>query len=273
VTETKEMNNDSSSFSNRIVCITGMHRSGTSLFASWMEKLGVQLDFGDLIPAAFWNKKGHYEDRRIVKFQGAALKKRYPRSRGWKVYNPEFLSFTNEEKLFVTEMLKERSSIPCWGWKDPRTLFFASEWLNMDPNMVVLAVYRPAVEVVSSLVERSKKSRELTPDASSLLHIGILNAVRIWKTHNQIALNLKKQHPQRVQLISIHDLIAKNEEHFHKLQPILPDSLNYEPIGSLYQEGMLSKDATILGPGVRLAIHLLTLNLTNQLRSNSLLEG
>jgi hypothetical protein len=51
-----------------ILIITGMHRSGTSLTAAFIHKIG--LDLGDnLLKYNYWNPKGYFEDIDFVEFQ------------------------------------------------------------------------------------------------------------------------------------------------------------------------------------------------------------
>ena len=52
-----------------ILTIAGMHRSGTSLAASWLQGCGLVIDNGNLIPPHPDNPKGFFEDR---DFEGAA---------------------------------------------------------------------------------------------------------------------------------------------------------------------------------------------------------
>jgi len=55
-----------------VIIITGMHRSGTSLTAAFLQKIG--LDLGDnLLKGNYWNPKGYFEDIDFVEFQRTVL--------------------------------------------------------------------------------------------------------------------------------------------------------------------------------------------------------
>ncbi|RIY01373.1 glycosyltransferase [Aureimonas flava] len=56
----------------RAILIVGMHRSGTSALAGLMNHLGIDVP-GDLIPPAFDNPKGFFENRRFVQFDDRLL--------------------------------------------------------------------------------------------------------------------------------------------------------------------------------------------------------
>ncbi|WP_061934285.1 rhamnan synthesis F family protein [Aureimonas sp. AU22] len=56
----------------RAVLIVGMHRSGTSALAGMMSHLGIDVP-GELIPPAFDNPKGFFENRRFVQFDDRLL--------------------------------------------------------------------------------------------------------------------------------------------------------------------------------------------------------
>ena len=47
---------------NQVICITGMHRSGTSLVASWLESSGLVIHDGAFLGPSVGNEKGNFED-------------------------------------------------------------------------------------------------------------------------------------------------------------------------------------------------------------------
>jgi hypothetical protein len=84
-----------------------MHRSGTSLFANWMNKCGLEMGQESLIPADFWNKNGHYEDKTIVEFHSSIIKSSFRKSRGWIVTNDEFINFNSQQKCQADNIINE----------------------------------------------------------------------------------------------------------------------------------------------------------------------
>ena len=224
-----------------IVCVTGMHRSGTSLLANWVNELGVRLDFGNLIPAEFWNKRGHYEDEILEKFQSGILLKHHAASHGWKVFDDRFIDFTSNERNTAKSILEERSQVPCWGWKDPRSIFFLPEWFRIKSDMVVIIVWRPAIEVVSSLVARSNRAQMETPGYSDLLRIGFQQSINLWKTYNRLAIKLKRNYPDSVYLMPLQELVENDAKVFHLIQGTLDCKLKYSSVSKVFDPGLMGK--------------------------------
>ena len=81
---------------NKIICITGMHRSGTSLTASWLEHCGLMVHDGNFYGPDTGNPKGHFEDKEFVDLHASAILLEKPKSKGWKVVTEKFLTFTGE---------------------------------------------------------------------------------------------------------------------------------------------------------------------------------
>ncbi len=55
-----------------VLIITGMHRSGTSLTAEFLQK--ISLDLGNnLLKGNYWNPKGYFEDIDFVEFKRTVL--------------------------------------------------------------------------------------------------------------------------------------------------------------------------------------------------------
>ena len=51
-----------------VLIITGIHRSGTSLTAAFLQKIGLDLG-NNLLKGNYWNPKGYFEDIDFVEFQ------------------------------------------------------------------------------------------------------------------------------------------------------------------------------------------------------------
>ncbi len=149
------------------VIIIGMHRSGTTLLAEMLEKLGLFigktrernqealffLRLNDWIlsqSGATWDNPEpvchllSYPDLRnrvtdyIRTFAGS----------------PQAISY-----LGTWRYLRHRSvfNLPfSWGWKDPRSTFTLPLWLDLFPQARVLHVYRHGVDVAMSLRHRER---------------------------------------------------------------------------------------------------------------------
>jgi hypothetical protein len=137
--------------SPRVLVVTGMHRSGTSLLASLAAAAGV--DMGTrLMPGSKGNPRGHFEDLDFVRFHEACLD-----LRGCGALSPPadgVQRFDEEEARAAAALLARRAGKPAWGWKDPRTCLFLPAWDALLAEPLYLLVYRHPVEVALSLVRR-----------------------------------------------------------------------------------------------------------------------
>lgn len=101
------------------VVILGMHRSGTSLLASILVELGVNM--GDnLLMRGINQPYGHWEDRDFV-----TLNKDILRSVGsrWSA-PPTHAAILRTRGRFsprIAELIERKDKRDKWGWKDPRT--------------------------------------------------------------------------------------------------------------------------------------------------------
>jgi hypothetical protein len=145
-----------------VVVVLGVHRSGTSLTANFMNAAGV--DFGqDLPPADKWNAAGYWESQTIREIHDEILKEL---NCNW--HNPP-LSFPAEwwrkpriQELkkglaeFVGSQCKRKDKI--YGFKDPRTALLLPLWLEIFDELqleplYVLTVRHPG-PVAASLASR-----------------------------------------------------------------------------------------------------------------------
>src|SRR5262245_18659541 len=116
------------------VIVAGMHRSGTSLVASILSALSI--DMGqDLLPADSNNVRGYFEDVEFLRLQQAILTTSCATNDGghpdWGWTESEsldktrFKQFQPEASALIASR-SERSS--AWGWKDPRTTVLLDFW-------------------------------------------------------------------------------------------------------------------------------------------------
>jgi hypothetical protein len=141
-----------------IVCVLGMHRSGTSLITRALNLLGVELgpEEHHLEPAPD-NPRGFWEHRRFMKLNEKILARRGgdtcdppPAPPGW-------------EKAGDLEDLRQRAraileqdfaGARMWGWKDPRTCLTLPFWQHLLPPMRYVLCFRNPVDVARSLQRR-----------------------------------------------------------------------------------------------------------------------
>ena len=130
---------DSEKKENKAICITGMHRSGTSLTTSWLESCGLQIHDGQSHGPATGNPKGHFEDKEFVDLHSKAISHEYPLSNGWKVIRQKELSFTDSQLISITSLINLSIYIP----SSFRTLLKGSLILTGGSASLILNLTHP----------------------------------------------------------------------------------------------------------------------------------
>ena len=135
------------------VIVLGMHRSGTSLVASMLEAMGV--DMGErLMPASLDNPHGYYEDLDFYEMNEAILEE--AGGSWWRPPSAQAIEAAGEAlKYPIGRLVNERDWKKLWGWKDPRTCLTAGLYHSHldDARYVVVRRDRPAI--IASLLKRN----------------------------------------------------------------------------------------------------------------------
>jgi hypothetical protein len=147
----------------RIICIVGMHRSGTSMIARLLNICGLDLGPADrLLKADIANPLGHFEHRGFLEIDRKLLKHFHAT---W--YGPPDLPPKWENDPSLTPLLNEACALAAgfsesrsWGWKEPRASLFLPFWRRAIPNMDFLICLRNPLEVAKSLQARNRMSVE-----------------------------------------------------------------------------------------------------------------
>jgi len=145
------------------IVVLGMHRSGTSMLAGILAKMGV--DFGgDLLPPMEGvNEKGFWEHRRLIELNESLLSNLnsswcHPGGfdDGWQE-SEAARRYINEATDFVEEVF---DSEPVFGMKDPRLCLILPLWKEIFNRLGVdahyLAMSRNPIDVAMSLYRRDK---------------------------------------------------------------------------------------------------------------------
>jgi len=168
------------------VCITGMHRSGTSLVANLLRSCGLYLGKEDeLLPPSPDNLDGYWENRRFVGISdeilitlGSAWDSPSTSAAEVWPFEERFNSLRVRAEILVEEFTEHEP----WGWKDPRTSltlpFWQSLngmlmpfWLGRGQRLKIVVCLRDPMEVFQSL-----QARHFTPSLSGL---------DLWLTYNR----------------------------------------------------------------------------------------
>ncbi|MEP6818525.1 MAG: sulfotransferase [bacterium] len=139
-----------------VTCITGMHRSGTSLVARLLHECGMALGpERELKKPAADNLDGYFENRKFVRLNENIITQfggrwNHPPSfpPGWEL-TPEASQFLEPAKNLVSQFRHDN-----WGWKDPRTSLTLPFWRRLIPDLKVVVCIRNPIEVSRSLFLR-----------------------------------------------------------------------------------------------------------------------
>ncbi len=175
---------------SRIIMVTGMHRSGTSLVAQALESLGVS--FGDDIKTGNqWNEKGYYEYRPAIDASLTILRRldRRPFTpgglkvlpQGW-IEQPWVKKIEDNlvirlEKDLENETVRNSNA---FGLKDPHSTLLMPLWENVFKRLgmkydLVMAIRHPA-DVARSIFRRDRRE--------------FIDSERMWHLYNLYALSL-----------------------------------------------------------------------------------
>jgi hypothetical protein len=138
-----------------------MHRSGTSMVAAILASGGLYLGGeDDFVPVTDANPEQHFEHAQFVELNDAVLATLGaawdvpPGRAAWLRYGRRLEPLRRRARELVQELATD---VP-WGWKDPRNSLTLPFWLDVVPNLRVVACYRDAVAVSHSLVRRQQYS-------------------------------------------------------------------------------------------------------------------
>ncbi len=155
-----------------IIVIVGMARSGTSLIAQALERLGVS--FGSpLIEADHNNVRGYYEHKDLVKHQLLLMHNCYDR-RGWSDVG-ELIELDGkveetEEQLYLLEevLLRETEHHELFGLKLPWLTRIPYAWGAVFEEVAVKPVYIHAMRnpalMFASILKANGTSDKATPE-------------------------------------------------------------------------------------------------------------
>lgn len=187
------------------IIIAGMHRSGTSVLALVLQKMGINI--GDrLIKADNQNPDGYGEDQSIVEINRSALRRTTQKSSqcwedwGWTRLQSA-LPKRHSDQIWANQAykyLEQRSNEnQFWGWKDPRNTLFLEDWVEIEPQSKVVGIYRYPWEITGAL-QRIKPPIFLShPDW----------CLEVWNQYNGYLLSFLQKYPGRSILVNSTSLV------------------------------------------------------------------
>jgi hypothetical protein len=183
----------------RIICVLGMHRSGTSLVTRIVNLLGVELGIpADGLFTGEDNVTGYWEHAGIVGINEQILARfggcweappQFPP--GWE-YDPRLADLRCQARAIIEKF----AGVKQWGWKDPRTCLTLPFWqaLVTQPIAYVICMRSP-LDVAASLEKRNGFAFE--------------KSVGLWLAYMQSAIEHAALRPQ---LVVFYDDFLGDEE-------------------------------------------------------------
>jgi hypothetical protein len=188
-----------------VVCILGMHRSGTSFITRALRSLGVYLgpDTHTIGPRED-NPQGfsehqhltHLNDEMLIAL-GGNWHTPPPLPTGWET-DPGLDEFAARARRVLD---LDFASSPLWGWKDPRTCLTLPFWQRLLPSMRYVICIRSPLAVAQSL-----QARDGFP---------IEKGASLWVDHTAAALSHTSGRPRL--LVAYDDAIDQPEVELERL--------------------------------------------------------
>ena len=201
----------------RVLCILGMHRSGTSCLTGSLQQGGLFL--GKHHTWNEYNRKGNRENQDVVNlhesiFKSNGLNWKQPlRPASWKtLWRHPAPVWQAQHVARAREILAEYADQPLWGFKDPRTLMLLKGWRTLVPDMEFVGIYRHPLAVAQSLASRPA------------LPVSIEEGLRMWYDYNRELLRAWRRHPFPVLCFDW------SEERFHHALEQLHLQLGLAPV-------------------------------------------
>jgi O-antigen biosynthesis protein len=191
-----------------IVCVLGMHRSGTSVAARLMNLLGVDLGAEEqLLSSQPDNPKGYWEyqpildlNEEILERLGGNWHEPPPLQPGW-----ETAAELADLRRRARDLVAQTFASGDWGWKDPRTCLTLPFWKQILPPIHYVICMRSPAEVSASLEKRHGFSVE--------------KSTRLWHIYTGAALEHTAGFPRH--FIFYEDVVRSHREEVSRLARFL----------------------------------------------------
>lgn len=195
---------------SKTLVIAGMHRSGTSLVAHYLNECGFYIgdDLLNIDLAPSQASQGHHEDKAFLKFHTDVLKAQRVEvfvSRESKLP----IKVSPEMRARASQLVASRENFSQWAWKDPRTTLFLDFWNEMLDQPKYLFLFRHPLTVVDSILRRGT-DRHITKKP--------IIGLRAWNVYNYQILKFFKAHSSESFLCEIDTLITQPQQLRNKLE-------------------------------------------------------
>ncbi|GMQ83240.1 MAG: hypothetical protein BMS9Abin05_2733 [Rhodothermia bacterium] len=158
-----------------VVCVLGMHRSGTSYLIGSLQKSGLFL--GTHFDWNPYNQRGNRENPEVFTLHEDLLA-----SNGGSWENPpEVVTWASYHFDRARALLSKYAGDGPWGFKDPRTLLILSGWKRVTNDIRFVGIFRSPIAVAHSLHLRNGTPLE--------------RAMRLWNHYNRLLLDEYERQP------------------------------------------------------------------------------
>lgn len=191
------------------VIIAGMHRSGTSLLARMLNRLGVNFS-SDLLPKDVDNPDGYQEDNAFLSLQRRWFSESIvDNQNGWRDWGWNSIqsisslghaSWKNKAKQLLNHRENNIGS-GRWGWKDPRTTLLLPFWRHLRPELMLVGIYRAPWDI-SDALQRLRHSQFRTHPEMIL---------PLWQLYNKRIVEYLEAEPERCILVNAESLASSPE--------------------------------------------------------------
>ena len=184
-----------------VVIITGMHRSGTSMFTSYLQKCGLYLG-ESLLPGNTGNERGHFEDTGVMHFHEEILQRTGHRYIIGEMTRPVF-EIRESDPAVISGFVGRLAQKDVFGFKEPRTSLFLDLWDRSIPkeyDKKYVFLYRNPDLVVDSLLRRGTD-----PDVTA----NPLTGYKCWYIYNRELLRFYRKNKSHCIFVSIDKFIQQ----------------------------------------------------------------
>lgn len=247
----------------KVVLVTGMHRSGTSVTAQWLYRCGLFMG-ETLVGPGIGNEDGHFEDADFLQLHETLLRSRNLPGTGLTDAGMPLL--TETETARVNSIIERKNNaLAQWGWKEPRTCLFLNTYNQMLPGAFYFVVVRNYNDTVNSLVTREYKIQEekigrkkglsklkwrlfKSKSMEQLMQEQAENFLRTWiNYYEHILFHIALLPPERLVVISCPQLLHRDKAIFAKITQQWGLQLSFCSFNSIFKQHYISAPHTVDG--------------------------
>ncbi|MCZ6828481.1 MAG: sulfotransferase family protein [Gammaproteobacteria bacterium] len=210
--------------SKDVICVLGMHRSGTSCLVGSLQNAGLQL--GKHHTENKYNRKGNRENQDIVDINDAVLDYN---GGSWENI-PHTLHYSEEHLAAARAIISAFPAGIRWGFKDPRTLLTWPLWQEaLQGNYLRVGIFRHPLAVAASLGYRQGSAA-----------MSEQQALQIWQHYNKKLLAEYKRSPFPILCFDWEESL------FHEKLNVVHGQLGLPPLGEhnrFYNPGLKNYDS------------------------------